>query len=408
MILQNIQLALAGIRQNKLRSILTILGMVIGIAAVVSISAIGEGVKKQVSNEITGLGSNVVTTTSGKAFSTDKNGKKTANFSASVGSSTLTQGDIDTIKDLNTIKTVAPIMLVSGVVDYQGNTSDGSYLVATTPSFNDIRGQKPAQGRWLQDGDNTQAVVVLGSQAKEDLFGAANALGESVTVRGTPFIVVGVMATTDNGTASLTGGGFDNIIYLPISEARAITGGNLQILRIMSQTKQSNQVDTAVDEIKQALLKNHGGQEDFSVLTQKDLIATVGSILNLLSTFIAAIASIALLVGGIGIMNIMLVTVTERTREIGIRKAIGATNRQILGQFLVEAIVLSLMGGIVGIGAAVGQAELAGKLAKVTPAFTLNSFLLAVGVSLGIGIIFGLAPAIKAARKNPIQALRYE
>jgi len=160
--------------------------------------------------------------------------------------------------------------------------------------------------------------------------------------------------------------------------------------------------------MKSTMLKNHDGQEDFTVLTQKDILSTVDTVLSLLTTFIVAIASISLLVGGIGIMNIMLVSVTERTREIGLRKAIGASSSTVLSQFLIEAVVLSLLGGALGIAAAIGLATLAGKLAKISPVFTPNSIGLAVGVSSAVGIIFGIAPAIKAARKRPIQALKAE
>jgi putative ABC transport system permease protein len=187
-----------------------------------------------------------------------------------------------------------------------------------------------------------------------------------------------------------------------------LSGGTAQVLRIIEQVDGADHVNTVADDSRKALLKSHGGQDDFSVLTQKDILSTVDTVLNLLTTFIVAIASISLLVGGIGIMNIMLVSVTERTREIGLRKAIGASSFTVLSQFLIEAMVLSLIGGALGILAAVGLANAAGKLAKIVPVFTPTSITLAVGVSAAVGIIFGIAPAVKAARKRPIQALKAE
>ncbi len=408
MIYENIKMAAMSIKNSKLRSFLTMLGIIIGIAAVVSINAVGEGVKKSVSDQITGLGTNIITVTSGKTISTDAKGKKQTNFASGVGASTLTKADVTTIGAQSHITRVAPMAIISGVVSYQSTVASGTLILATTPDYNLVRQQKFSEGRFFWPAETTKNLVVLGSDAKDELFGDKKAVGEKIKIRTTDLTVIGVIAKTDTGTSSLTGGGLDNVVYMPIDTATTLTGGNVQIMRIVTQADSSDQIKPSVERVKKALLLNHGGQEDFSVLTQADLVSTVGGILDLLSSFVAAIASIALIVGGIGIMNMMLVTVTERTREIGIRKALGATRLTIALQFLIEAIMISLFGGLLGIAAAYGQGTLVGRLAGVTPVFTVPTIALAFGVSVAIGIIFGLAPAIKAARKRPIEALRYE
>jgi len=296
--------------------------------------------------------------------------------------------------------------LLSGILAHGASVSSDSFIVATTPEFASIIDQPLAEGRFLTDVDTNAKVVVLGDKTKTDLFGSGVATGKLVTFRGTPMTVIGVIKKKDTGGS--IGASQDGIAYLPKGTAKALTGSDPSIMRIYAKVDSATNVNVAVGQIKGAVKKNHGGQSDFTVQTQADLLSTFNTILNLLTTFIAAIASISLLVGGIGIMNIMLVNVTERTREIGLRKALGASSSTVLSQFLIEAVVISVIGGALGIVVAVGMATGAGKLAGITPGFTLNSMLIAVGVSAGVGIIFGIAPAIKAARKRPIQALKAE
>jgi putative ABC transport system permease protein len=407
MIWENIKMALASIWAAKMRSFLTMLGIIIGISSVVSINAIGEGVKQAVSGQITGLGSNIVTVTSGQSVTTDKNGKQTINTTASTGASTLTQSDVDTLTKVSHVRQVAPLYIISGLVMRGDRQTTGGFVIATTPAYQAIRNQKLEAGEFFHD--RSGDVVVLGSKVKAQLFGDEPALGQQISIRSTKLTVIGVLKSEDTGASSLGGsGGFDSALYLPVESAKRITNNNVQILRMMVQVDDASNVNSTVTRMKETLKSNHGGQEDFSVLTQEDQIKLIGDILNVLTSFIAAIAAIALLVGGIGIMNIMLVSVSERTREIGIRKALGATRRMIRGQFLIEASVISLFGGLLGMAAAVGQGLLIGKFAKITPVFSVGSFTTAVTISVAVGIIFGLAPAIKAARKRPIDALRYE
>ncbi len=401
MFYENFKMAFVSLFNAKLRSFLTMLGIIIGVAAVVSILAIGAGVKKAVQDQITGVvNANAIAVTSGKT------NLKSAGAS-SLGASTLTLNDVDYLSQLGHVVAVAPMSLISGNVSAGKVVSNSELLLATTPEFSKTQSLKFASGRFLNDSDKGKAVVVLGGNAKVDLFGTADALGKTVIIRGTSFTVIGTLKSSDAGASSISAGpSLENAVYLPIDTAVKVTGSAPPIARIIVQVDQTDNVSAVAAVMKSKLLKGHGGQEDFSVLTQSDILSTVDAVLNLLTTFIVAIASISLLVGGIGIMNIMLVSVTERTREIGLRKAIGASSSTVLSQFLIEAVVISLVGGGIGIAVAIGLATAAGKIANITPVFTPGAIGLAFGVSAVVGIVFGIAPAIKAARKRPIQALK--
>jgi putative ABC transport system permease protein len=408
MLWENFKMALLSLSSAKLRSLLTMLGIIIGVAAVVSILAIGDGVKQSVQTQITGVvNANALAITSGNA--SPGGGKKGGGAGESLGASTLTTADITALQSVRHITAVAPISLVSGIIANGATQSSGALLLATTPAFAATQSLKFAHGRFIASSDNNKQVVVLGGQLSTDLFGSANPVGRTVTIRNLPFTVIGALQTSDSSASSLTGSNFDNAAYMPFETAKTFTAGAPpQILRILAQVDSTTNVNAAASASKTVLLKSHGGQADFTVLTQKDILSTVDTVLSLLTDFIVAIASISLLVGGIGIMNIMLVSVTERTREIGLRKALGATSSTVLSQFLIEAVVLSLIGGALGILAAFGLASGIGKAAKITPVFTPDAISLAVGVSAAVGIIFGFAPAVKAARKRPIQALKAE
>lgn len=402
MFFENLKMAFVSLGNAKMRSFLTMLGIIIGVAAVVAILAIGEGVKQAVRDQITGVvNANAISVSSGK---TSKNGLSGA---SALGSSTLTAADITVLKKLKHVEGVAPISFVSGIVAIGSTTDTNALPLATTPDFAKTQTLKFASGRFLTDADANQNVAVIGGGAKTDLFGDNNAQGQTITIRGIKFTIVGVLKSSDAAASTLSAGpSLENAIYIPTATAAKLTGATPPITRLLVQVDNTNNVSSVADAMRPALKASHGGQEDFTVLTQADILSTIDSVLGLLTTFIVAIASISLLVGGIGIMNIMLVSVTERTREIGLRKAIGASSFTVLSQFLIEAVVLSLFGGGLGILAAIGMATIGGKLAKITPVFTPTSILLAVSVSAVVGVVFGIAPAIQAARKRPIQALK--
>lgn len=408
MIWQNFKLAVVSIRSAKLRSFLTMLGIIIGVAAVLMMVSIGDGVKKQVSGQISDLGTNILTLTSGKiGGGGNSGGQRSGGFAGTFGTSTLTDKDLETVKNTDHIAAVAPLELISGVVQQNGQTASSVNVVATTSDYIRVRSIDMVKGSFFtsQDDSDKSYVAVLGANSASSLFGDNEAVGQEVSIRGQNFKVVGVIKKSDEGSALSSAGSSDDMVYIPFSAATKLTGTS-QIFRIMAKVDDSTNVSAVKTELERTIKENHGGQDDFSVLTQEDLLGTIGSILDLLTTFVAAIASISLLVGGIGIMNIMLVSVTERTREIGIRKAIGATFGNIMGQFLMEAVMLSLLGGLIGVLSAYLASFPIKRLAGITPVFTFNAVLLAFGVSVAIGIIFGVAPAVKAARKRPIQALK--
>jgi putative ABC transport system permease protein len=415
MIWENFKMALVSLGNAKLRSFLTMLGIIIGVASVVSILAIGDGVKQAVQDQITGVvNANAIAITSGKvSIGSGKGGGGGA--ASSLGVSTLTPKDVDKLAKVPHVTAVAPLSLVSGVLAAGSVTSNGALLFATIPDFaktQTLKFNSEPGSRFLTAKDNGKNVIVLGGQTKQDLFGDNPSIGKTVTIRNTKFTVVGALQTSDASASGFSGPNLDNAAYIPFDTAKAFSGGTTpQILRILVQVDSADNVNAAAENVRNALRETHGDpsngkQDDFTVLTQKDILSTVDNVLGLLTTFIVAIASISLLVGGIGIMNIMLVSVTERTREIGLRKAVGASSAIVLAQFLIEAVVLSVIGGSLGIAVAIGLATAAGRLAKITPVFTPTAVILAVSVSAGVGIVFGIAPAIKAARKRPIQALK--
>lgn len=406
MILKNLGMAITSLRYAKMRSFLTMLGIIIGVSSVVTVIAIGGGVKKEVSNQVSGFGANLIQINPGKSVTTDENGNASGfNFAASLGASTLTEADVAKVKKIPGVTAAAPMMIISGVPTAGTQKAEGAFIIATLPETITIVNRKVGEGRFLETGDIKS--VTLGSNIAKQLFPDGNPIGKTVLIRGTEFSVVGVMEPEKEGGLNF-GPSFGDAIYLPFETGKSLNGGVANIMEIDVTAATPEDVGGVVSAIRQDLKVSHGGQEDFTVLTAEDQLKIFDSILNILTSFVAAIAAISLFVGGIGIMNIMLVSVTERTREIGVRKAIGASNRQILGQFLIEAIVISLVGGLLGVVASFGLSLIIRAAADITPVFNIEAFVIAVGVSTLVGVIFGMAPAVKAARKNPIEALRYE
>lgn len=414
MIIQNIRSAFGSIAGAKLRSFLTVLGIVIGVFAVLVMIGIGDGVKAQVGGQISSLGTNVLTITSGKigqSTSTARNGQQQRSsaagpsFGSSLGAPTLTETDVKTASKTADVDKTTSVTLISSNVTRNDLSSNTAYIFGTTPDYFSIRDIKLGSGSFFtsQDDANKAYVVVIGDDTKQNLFGSEDPIGKTVGIRGKQFKVIGVQKRTEGSDTGLGVG--EDIVYMPSTVAQELSGSN-QVFRILVQVNDPKNIDSVKQSLEQSIKVNHNGSDDFSVLTQEELLSTFNSILDILSSFVIAIAAISLLVGGIGIMNIMLVTVSERTREIGIRKAVGATFWNILGQFMTEAIVLSLVGGLLGLGLAYLAGLLIKKFANITPVYSTKSFLLAIGVSLFVGIVFGVAPAIKAARKRPIQALK--
>lgn len=404
MIWENIKMAGRSIAGNKLRTLLTMLGIIIGVGAVSAVIAIGNGVKASIADQATSLGTNLIQVNPGQGF-TEEGGGGAASFASALGTSTLTERDVETIRGIEGVAAVAPAMLVSGAPSVDGKISKNAITFATTGDYDEAVKTDLENGHFLDNDQDNQ--VVLGSKVAEELFGGLDVIGKQVTIRNQEFTIVGVTKKVENEGVSF-GPGLDSAVYISFDDGKGFNNGTANINEIEVKAENQDDIGAVKDRIREAIKDNHDGETDFSVSDAAEQLKVFDSIFAVLTSFVAAIASISLLVGGIGIMNIMLVSVTERTREIGLRKAIGATSGMVLSQFLVEAVVLTVLGGMLGLGFAWLLGLIMNATAGIEPVFTAGAVITAFGISTAIGIIFGIAPAIKAARMKPIDALRYE
>lgn len=401
----NLKMAIGNLRNAKWRSLLTMLGVIIGVSSVITVVSLGEGLKQQVVGQIHTLGSDVLTVRPGKLVST-RSERQSLNPLAFLSTSSLSEQDVSTISKLPSVGAVVAVDFVTSSVASDGQQLDNVSVLGTGPELYDLLSLKIDIGVFFTNDNAADNVAVIGSGVATQLFSDSNPIGHSISILGQDFIVRGVLAPSAGGPVSAQQSDLNQTIFLPFGPAKNLASGHTNILQILVKTKSGTSADTAVTDVRQQLLQNRGGIEDFSVLKQQQLLDLSGSVINTATGFTTGLAAVALLVGGIGIMDIMLVSVSERTREIGIRKAIGATNRQILGQFLIEGLVLTIGGGFIGI---LVSLIIFGSLRLYTdlhPIINTSVMVLAVAVSVIVGIIFSVAPALKAARKNPIDALR--
>ncbi len=406
----NFKMAVSSLRGAKWRSLLTMVGIIVGVVSVVCTVALGEGIKRQLIGQINQLGNDVITIRAGKLVNRDKQGhitKVNVPTSYVFSNNSLPAKDLKVIEGTDNIKTTVPIGIISGSVKNGDKEYANGSIIATSADMSNVLKLKVAYGTFFDDGDTTLPQVVIGSQVAADLFDTRAPLGMTLTIHGQDFIVAGVLDSLSASPITL-GPDFNKAIFVPYSAAQNLTGGNTQLVEVLAQATDQNQTNQIISDLNQQLQISHGHQDDFTVLRQDENLLVTDRVLSTLTAFIAGIAAISLIVGGIGIMNIMLVSVSERTREIGVRKALGATNNQILGQFLVEAIVLTTAGALLGMilsGLIVIGLRLTTHL---QPVITWPIVLAACLVAIVVGVVFGIAPAAKAARKDPIDALRYE
>ncbi len=412
---ENFRIALRALRANKLRAALTMLGIMIGVAAVITLLAIGDGVTRFVSDQFLGLGTNLV-------FIIPPQQEPGPPGHDSITESSLTLRDAEVLADSALVPgadKVAPLVMRSVDLQY-GGTSYSVLARSTTPDYAIVQSFDVARGRFFDEVDynGRSRVVVLGQETVDALFpDDVDPLGADVKIRGINFRVVGILEV--KGAAGM-GGSQDDIAILPLTTAqerlfnnRSQRTGQYLVDVILIQAVDEESVEDVIIDGSSALRQSHDinfrDEDDFQILTQQDFLAAFGQVTGVLTVFLGAIASISLLVGGIGIMNIMLVSVTERTKEIGLRKAVGAKYRDILGQFLTEAVVLALLGGMLGIGIGIaGATAVHIAVPDLDTTVTISSISLAVGFSVAVGLFFGIYPASRAAALNPIDALRFE
>lgn len=403
----NVQMALAAIGATKWRSFLTMLGVIIGVMSVVTIVSLGEGVKQQLTGQIKHTGADLITVRGGRIATRDDKGKiNKVNVLSLFAGVNLSDADYQVLQKIHDLSVVSPFAAVPGVPrSSDGQMDFSASVIATNHQGASALNQEVIYGGFFEERDNASPVAVIGKNVAEDLFKENAPIGKSFELRGKQLTVRGVFREFEASPLTL-GVDYDNAIFISYDYAKQLAGGSLQPYQILIRPKAGQSVGAAASNVTNELTKSHGGQTDFTVLQAGDNIAVAGSALNLMTSVVSAIAAISLLVGGIGIMNIMLVAVSERTHEIGVRKSIGATNRQILNQFLVEAIVLSGTGGVLGVLASLLVNYLLRVFTDLQPVITLPIMGIAIAVALGVGVFFGITPALKAARKDPIEALR--
>jgi len=404
-----LRIALRALAVNKLRSALTMLGIVIGVGAVIVMIAVGAGAQARVEEQIRALGSNLLLVMPG---STTAGGVRLGFGSAS----TLTEDDVAALNREIPEGLAAPALRGTAQVVW-GNTNWSTQIYGTTPEYLDVRQWPLAAGRAFEPAEMAAAakVCLIGATVAKQLFGAADPLDQSIRIKRVPFTVIGVL---DVKGQSLMGTDQDDLILVPIKTARSRVLGTASAARNRTVgtiwVKVADGIDTkGVEEQVRALLRQRhriqpGADDDFSLRNLAEVMAAQEASSRVLALLLAAVASVSLLVGGIGIMNIMLVSVTERTREIGLRMAVGARTRDILGQFLVEAVTLSLIGGLAGVALGIGTSVVIAELAGWRIVLSPEAVGLAVAFAFVIGVFFGFYPARKAARLNPVEALRFE
>ena len=388
MIVQSFRMAFSSILSNKLRSLLTMLGIIIGVIAVVVLISLVNGATSSVTEQIQGLGSNLLI----------------VNVTGSRNQSLSVSELNEYVDSYDSISAIAPSVSKSATAKFGANTYEAT-IQGTTPAFEGISKLEVDSGRFLKTPDNTNhsAVAVIGVEVADELFGDAGALGESITIDGQRLLVIGVLKDSDSMIS-----GVDSKIIIPFTLAQRMYHQS-GVSSFYAEAVNSDLVYDAEDALEQALLIKYRQDDDsFSIINQSAILDAMDSIMGTLTLLLGGIAAISLLVGGIGIMNIMLVSVVERTKEIGIRKAIGATRKRILLQFLIESLVISVLGGIIGLALSFGLLEIISMIAEMSFAMSWDVVALAIGFSMFVGVVFGLYPANKASKLQPIQALRSE
>ena len=376
------------LRRTRARTVLTTLGIAIGVASVTCILAISDGVTRMFDKQISHYNGRLIVMRPG-IQSRDPNMLLSAMSQQMFGASTLTDADVDAVTKTQHVQSVAPLMTLNATITAKGQTAKNNVVLATTPGFAKI----------------SDADITAGDQLSIKLFNTDSSVGQVFTMHGQRFTVIGVMKQKTSAV-NYNNIDYGNTVIVSYDQGKQLLKGNTQIQQIDVLVDEAKSSSGVVAELKNKINKLHLGEEDFSILTGREIGQPTNQLFTALIATMAAIAAISLVVGGIGIMNIMLVGVAERTREIGIRKAVGASHRNIIGQFMVESMMISILGGVIGYIGGYVLAFIASTFLYFSPAFTLQTALMAVLMAVGVGVVFGTYPAVKAARKDTIESLR--
>lgn len=396
------QNAYQSLKSSRVRSALTMTGMAIGVASVTIILSLIGGASKIIDDQISSLGGNLAVVRPGitdKSINSINQIQPNHNYTTS----TLTEADITSIMNTPHIQSVAPLMILSGSIKADSKAPSSSQIVATTPQLADISNLKLEEGQFLDDSVN-QNTAVIGKQLSIDIFGTESSIGRTITIHNKPFTIIGVLKNFDN-PINYNSINFNNSTIINFASGKRLNQDVIQIQQINLKADSVASLNKLTSDIGKLILKNHGGEKDFSILTGSQISQPTNQLFYTIAGVMTTIAAISLIVGGIGIMNIMLVTVAERTREIGIRKALGANNYDIVWQFLIESLTLSIGGGIVGYVGGYLISFIIGSFLPFEPIINWQIAAIAVAISILMGTIFGLYPAIRAAKKDPIESL---
>lgn len=402
----NARVAIDSLRNARTRTNLTMLGIIIGVVSITLILSIGESLRQSNISKVVDLGNGMVVIRPGgsQAGTVTPDNLFSLSPIAPYATTTLLERDLQPIENIKDVKSVTPIMLINGSVDNYPHADQQASILATTPGFANALKLRTSNGQFI-DEDTNDETVVLGQQLAIDKYGTDQILGKKIKLRGVEHTVIGVLQST-NVPVGISGIDPNYAAIVSLNDGKKFNQGIAQIQQILVIPDKPIQRVAVMKNISKTVTRQHKGEKDFQVLTGEEASIISKNFYRFMTTLTSIVAGISLIVGGVGIMNIMLVAVAERTREIGIRKSLGASNQHILWQFLIEALIISLLGGIVGIIIAIAIALFIGLMLGLTPVINLEIMLISLSLSVFVGVIFGLGPAIRAARKDPIDALR--
>lgn len=403
LLIEHIGNARSSLKSTRLRTLLTTLGVAIGVASITVILSLASGITNVISKQVESLGGNIAVIRPGVTS------KATPDFSNPVSqqmfsTSTITEEDVEDISKLDGVQDVAPLMIINSSPKSGQTTVNDATVLATTPSFISTANLTIRDGQFI-DSVTNRDTAVIGPQLSINLFGTDQPIGKTFTARGQTFTIIGVLQRT-NDPVNFSNVDFDNAAIISLESGKSFHRGIAQIQQINIRAESVTSLQRIIKEAESKLIKNHQGEKDFTILTGNEVAAPTSQLFVAVTAVMTAIAAISLIVGGVGIMNIMLVGVAERTREIGLRKSVGASNGNIIWQFIIEALIISLLGGILGYLGGYIIAFAISTFLTFDPAVNWQIAVAALGTSLVVGLVFGLYPAIRAARKDPIESLR--